>query len=74
MRAIRMMVGMMFGVATLMLVLWLIWVLFQAPILITSLMFFPISILWVGWQAALLAEVHLVAIGVMGTITGMLLD
>ncbi len=74
MKVIRYMLGMMTGIITIALVLWLMWVLIQAPILITSLIFFPFSILWVGWVAALLAEVHLVAIGIMAAITGALLD
>jgi len=70
----RSIVGILFGVTTIFLAMWLIWVLVQAPIILTTLVCFPFSLLWLPLDVVLLAEVHLFAIILMGSITSTILD
>lgn len=74
MRAIRMMAGFMLGMTTIVAILWLLSVLWQAPILILAVMFFPFSMLFVNPVSVILAVVHVAGIAVMANITAVLLD
>ncbi|KKN64510.1 hypothetical protein LCGC14_0491230 [marine sediment metagenome] len=74
MKALRMMVGFMCGLTTIVAVLWLLSVLWQAPILILAVVLFPISLLFLPLVPTILAVVHTYVIIALASLTVALFD